>query len=338
MNRLEIEPGEKYALIAVPQVALEWPSNPETIELGDGIWFAKGLPFHLAAHWQEWIGSIRAKQLIGADLCICVKAKCRVPESLDDENQTLLGRVGRIFQGLQLAAPLRCGGEIEQLTGAHGEDGIDVRQVATLPSPVHSGVNVSHRPGLEAFRLAVRLGPILSSFPTGKYVRLCRVLNAFFLGIRQADIRERLHQFCRCVEGLLLTEPGKTTRQFKSRTELFVGPQQHELMGAIYDNRSAVEHMGEPVLSETDERVRRKRFVEFAVFCEELARYCVVNALLMEALRPYFEDDATLAAFWAMPKAQRETIWGARFDVTRCLESTRATELSNEQLGMPETN
>ena len=44
----------------------------------------------------------------------------------------------------------------------------------------------------------------------------------------------------RCIDGLILPDTGKTKQQFKSRTELFIGPRHHELMGDIYDLRSAV--------------------------------------------------------------------------------------------------
>ena len=46
-------------------------------------------------------------------------------------------------------------------------------------------------------------------------------------------------------DGLILPDTGKTKQQFKSRTELFIGPSHHELMGDIYDVRSAVEHLHE---------------------------------------------------------------------------------------------
>jgi hypothetical protein len=32
----------------------------------------------------------------------------------------------------------------------------------------------------------------------------------------------RLYQYCRCIDGLILSEPGNGAKQFKSRTELFM--------------------------------------------------------------------------------------------------------------------
>jgi hypothetical protein len=42
-----------------------------------------------------------------------------------------------------------------------------------------------------------------------------------------------LHQYCRCIEGLILPDPGNTKKQFRSRTELFIGPKHHVLMGEL---------------------------------------------------------------------------------------------------------
>jgi hypothetical protein len=43
---------------------------------------------------------------------------------------------------------------------------------------------------------------------------------------------------------LILPAAGKTKRQFKSRAELFIGPGHHDLMGELYDVRSARKILG----------------------------------------------------------------------------------------------
>jgi hypothetical protein len=42
-----------------------------------------------------------------------------------------------------------------------------------------------------------------------------------------------------------LPDAGKTQQQFKVRTELFIGPRHHDMMGEMYDVRSAVENLHE---------------------------------------------------------------------------------------------
>jgi hypothetical protein len=52
-------------------------------------------------------------------------------------------------------------------------------------------------------------------------------------------------EYCRCIDGLILSEPGNGSKQFKSRTELFIGPHHHDMMGRMYAIRSDVEHLHE---------------------------------------------------------------------------------------------
>ena len=56
---------------------------------------------------------------------------------------------------------------------------------------------------------------------------------------------DRLHQYCRCIDGLIVSKQGEAKSQFKSRTELFIGPRHHTLMGETYAVRSDVEHLHE---------------------------------------------------------------------------------------------
>lgn len=165
--------------------------------------------------------------------------------------------------------------------------------------------------GTDALKTAASLVSVLNSFPNGEYLRLCRILNAFFSGIVEKDLRERLHQFCRCIEGLILADQGKTTSQFKSRTELFVGPKLHELMGSLYENRSAVEHMNDPVLSSTKDNERRDHFMKMTLDSENIARYCLLNILLKPDLLKRYQDETRLAAFWRLDASERSKIWGA---------------------------
>ena len=146
-------------------------------------------------------------------------------------------------------------------------------------------------------------------------LRLCRVLNAFFSGIVEKDIRERLHQFCRSIKGLIFADQGQATRQFKSRTELFVGPSHHDFMGNLYQNRSAVEHMNDPVLSTSTDKERREAFEVLTHTSENIARYCLLNILLKPDLLKIYRGETSLAAFWNLDVSERSKIWGTPLNV-----------------------
>ena len=89
-----------------------------------------------------------------------------------------------------------------------------------------------------------------------------RTLHIYLEARAAADILDRLHQYCRRIDGLILPNAGETKRQFKSRTELFIGPRHHDLMGDIYDIRSAVEHLHENRYLEGFDRATRLDLVK----------------------------------------------------------------------------
>lgn len=93
--------------------------------------------------------------------------------------------------------------------------------------------------------------------PPGGTWRLFRGLHIYTEARANGDILERLHQYSRCIDGLILPNAGETKRQFKSRTELFIGPRHHDMMGEIYDIRSAVEHLHENRYLEGFDRATR---------------------------------------------------------------------------------
>lgn len=332
MNELTPAPqifdGEKYAIVALPRLPLDWQNLSNGMEVGPGLWFAQKLPFNLEKHWREWIGTVRAGEVAKAQLILLVKSPSDLPEVLNEENESLMGLVGRFYQGLQLAAPIWVEGDVVRLTGANRGGAVDVRNMSNLTPPACTHFGDTGLIGAEALRIAAALVPILNGFPKGTHLRLCRVLNAYFSGIAENDLRERLHQFCRCVEGLIFADQGQTTKQFKSRTELFVGPKLHAFMGNLYANRSAVEHMNDPVLTETADNQRRMSFLEMALISEDIARHCLINILLKPSLVLQYKDETALAAFWNRSEADRRTLWGQPLDVEALRKDLRARRIT----------
>jgi hypothetical protein len=90
---------------------------------------------------------------------------------------------------------------------------------------------------------------------------------------------DRLHQYCRCVDGLILSQPGSGLKQFKSRTELFIGPRDHELMGQLYAIRSDIEHLNEHKYLEVSDRAKRLELVQKEVIAEQIARNALAHII-----------------------------------------------------------
>jgi hypothetical protein len=118
---------------------------------------------------------------------------------------------------------------------------------------------------------------------------------------------------------MILPDIGRTRRQFRSRTELFIGPYHHQLMGEIYDVRSNVEHLHEYLYLETFDRKVRLDLLRKEAIIEHIARNVLARIIADHNLWPYFANTPALAAFWALPSADRQQIWGDPFDPNEAL-------------------
>ena len=141
-------------------------------------------------------------------------------------------------------------------------------------------------------RLAARLGENLETIATtpiaGGHWRLFRTLSVYTEARTTSQAADRIHQYCRCIDGLILPAAGKTKQQFKSRTELFIGPGHHDLMGELYDVRSAVEHLHENRYLEYFDRPIRLELARKEAIAEYMARAALARVISNNALCPHF--------------------------------------------------
>jgi hypothetical protein len=121
---------------------------------------------------------------------------------------------------------------------------------------------------------------------------------------------DRLHQYCRCIDGLILSEAGSGLKQFKSRTELFVGPRDHDLMGQLYAIRSDIEHLNEHKYLEVFDRARMLDLVQKEAIAHHIARHALAHVIGTPSLWQHFGNTAALAPFWQLPPADRQELWG----------------------------
>ena len=152
---------------------------------------------------------------------------------------------------------------------------------------------------------------------SGGYKRLFRILHIHYNALLSQRPEERLHDFCRCIEGFILPDKGKTTRQFRSRTALFVGSKAGDYMLRLYETRSLIEHL-QPL--EFPDWPKAKKdcqliILEAALVAETMSRYCIERLITNKALWPHFVDDQALADFWQLSDAQRASKWGGVLDL-----------------------
>lgn len=338
-----IESNEKFALLALPRVNLiESVSN---LVLPNGIRVTRTLPLQLAEQWQQWIGEIRAKQLQDAGCYLLVTGQTSSPEILDADNQELMRRICGFLDALLIVETPCCAAQPFLLTGANVLGEIRIRQVSSLFMPIRRAYNqkaILRALNQQDFESAAVAADALSSIIAGQqHTRFKRAISAFLAGIRDTRHDERLHQFCRCIDGIVLSCKGSGKKDFKSRTALFIGSGHETVADEIYEMRSAVEHL-RPAESEAvdcaDLKAQRIRVIERSVQAEIIARHCLNRILLSADLLHRFEDDEQIKQFWVLPESERRKAWGVLNFDEDLVQAVELQFVENDDLGLPASN
>lgn len=309
----EIRPGEAYALIAVPAGGVS-ADLPNFVELRSGLWVCKSLPVELPGHWQTWLGSIATRDVREAGLFLLAVETFSIDSTAAEAR--CYDEVKHLYWGLYLSGRFSTGGPSHRVSGRAGGEGDWVQTHQALDPLIEM-------PGFETewltttrLKRAVALGTALRLLSTrnqpDKFHRFRRASLAFTSAGRTRDAADRIHEFVRVVEGFIRPDPGATERQFKSRTELFVGPSHHALMGELFAIRSAVEHLHGAFAAITGDTDRERAFhvLKRAAQAEALARHCITEFLDRPALWPHFADDDALSHFWKLARAEQVALWG----------------------------
>jgi hypothetical protein len=336
MTALQVNQGEKYALIAIPQAFVD-DSLPEDFQAERDLWITRTLPFDIEGQWKGWVGSLLFDKLKGAGLFLISKGPAAHPDILDADNERYKLRVFHFYMGFQLTGFFWCNDQPIQLTGANRSGEIDVRFIGELQMPYSVPGAPSESIDIDRIRRATAVANAFHNVQnTKKYERFNRSVRTFYSGISSNEGGERLHQFIRCVEGFIHPDPGKTGKQFKSRTELFLGPHHHEVAEEFFEIRSAVEHLHDPtgIITAPSEREKRIKLLQRAVEAEALARYIIQRFLLSPEIWPHFEDDISISKFWKLSAAEREKLWGVPFDIDTVSKQFDSRHIDAEALGL----
>ncbi len=150
--------------------------------------------------------------------------------------------------------------------------------------------------------------------------RFSRGLHYLRKGLREQSGQDRLHQFVRALEALILPDQGATKRQFVHRCQQFAQRNSAAVtaLEQSYDMRCDAEHVHDwdrslqNLGSEKPEDVASWRVRQM----EALASFAYDRILSTPALLQHFKDDVSLAAFWKLPNQLRTALWGTRLDIS----------------------
>ena len=329
-----IADGEKYALVTL---TVKTEGHVPEGQITPNLWVIADTKFEFPAHWREWLGTLRAGEVKSANLFLLSKEPSAVPSVLDAENKLLQHWVQLFYAGLLFTSRFATAREPVVLTGSRENGEVGLRQQSDLESPVPCPfryyIPITATDIETAARLAGKIREMEEAPLLGGHWRFFRVLHLYQETRTAQDILERLHQYSRCIDGLVLPSPGKTKQQFKGRTQLFIGPKHHDLMGEIYDVRSAVEHLHENrYLGEFDRNVRLDLLKKEAVI-EYIARTSISRIIDNKALWPHFANTTALAAFWSLSEIDRRAQWGNPIDAFEPMANFDPKHINDAELG-----
>ena len=310
----------KFALLTVNNVYTDLPDA--VFQLSDGSWVMPGVPVAELGIWKDWIGSIRMERLSSANLVLFVEEPSNNPEILDAVHQRMNKSLSDLFYMLHL----RPGIEVElgaDLLCGSSENGVPgIRQMSQMPT-FYQSKGWQRAPVTEEWledALAVRTGIAAMSADKTQFRRVFRGLVTLFKGLKETG-QDRLHQFVRSLEALILPDIGSTKKQFAHRCQTFAcaGNNTRAVLLEAFDMRSDTEH-----LNPWDRAVQNYRLDQREDVCwhrtrqiERLACDAYSQLLRRPDIREYYRTDAAIAAFWKLPDDQRRALWGKPLDIAQ---------------------
>jgi len=265
-----------------------------SLTIAPEISLASSLKSLLDPTWEKWLGEIQTNILTQANLNI-IHHSSEPPHSVD----SALDVAYRYYQALLIAKSYESQHPPFCIVGENHGSSSKISRISSMPQPVtypstpnmHALITQSDIETSRAINHALN-----QIFTTQEYLRLRRGIKSFIASRLGHTYEEKIHGFTRTMESLIFSDTGKSTGQFKSRTEPFVGPKLHSLMETIYNIRSNVEHMhhpfqGIPPISDIE-------FEALAVTFEFITRHALVRILTNPQILIQFSD-RNINAFWS---------------------------------------
>jgi hypothetical protein len=310
--------NSKFATLAIKGIYTE--NLDSEFQLSDGTYVMSRVPMPDLGIWNEWIGSIRTKQLDRANLVLVKDEASENPQIVDDVHRRLQTELSHLFYFMHLRQGIECADGADLLAGSCERGEPRIRQMSQMDR-FHSSKGYRRKPvnrdWLEE-AVSMRAGAVAMEGEKSKFRRVIRGLNVLFNGLKETG-QDRLHQFVRSLEALILPDVGKTKQQFTHRCQTFAkaGDEARLLLREAFDMRSDTEHLNDwnqavknyPPGEQEDVCWHRTRQVEWLA-CSAYARI-----LQSVPLRGHFETEASMRMFWKLSDDKRRGIWGAPIDL-----------------------
>lgn|GEM_PF-4422809 len=153
----------------------------------------------------------------------------------------------------------------------------------------------------------------------GEFIQLRRGVKAFHQAMAEANDYDRLHQFVRSIDALLITEKGKGKKQFKDRCRTFTlpDPRLEQVLDSMYELRGRVEHLTDwdDLFPKANTEGRLKAANHRTRQAEALSRHVYKEILMTPTLLSIFRDTQPLINFWKLSDDQTARLWPNKLDL-----------------------
>ena len=281
----------------------------EPIQVADFVWIYPTSPFQDDGFWSEWLGSLRFKELTEANATLLAQVQTSNSD-LDIENQEAQRKVLTFWYSfLLLGIPTYS--RINYFTGSASEKGTRIQQVSRLPVfrkiPSLPSLQISEVLCNNLKTIFERLQNIYGR--KGAFKRLRSGFKIFTQAICEEVPYDRVHQFVRSVEALIMAEPGRTKSLFQHRCQTFckASDAAKSALERLYDFRSRVEHLQDwdDLFPGHEKEHQLPAHIELARQAETLARHTYFAILMNADLLEWFENDERLGEFWKLSDDER---------------------------------
>jgi len=324
MDGFKFQEQAKYALVAVNMAYTDLPQDKDwKYKLSDGTWIICQMPVSIEAFWKEWIGTIGLEALEESNLImLCSESSTTDPMVLGEHGERLKKRISDIFYLLQLSGILGYE-EANLLCGSFFEGKSNVRQMGEFfpfyPTKGHTLVPVNIKRLEKAAQLSKTFEEI-DSIPDD-FKRLKWGFWVLMDGLQKKHGEERIHQFVRSLEALILPEIGRTRAQFVHRCQTFAKASHNtkQILEEAFDLRSMAEHLNdwEQALNSHPRDDRETVALHRTRQMEQLASFAYSHILESRTVLNHFINEKKLGQFWGdKDDKDRRNIWGTQLDLT----------------------
>lgn len=313
MTSISFSENDKFAILPIQQTFSNLPKHWRG-QLSDGTSVYTEFSIDLESEWNKLLGTLRIKSLKESNLIFVCTLESKTAGVLDHEQQELFIHLHQLFHVLQVSGVLHYE-DAYLLMGSFYENRLRVQQVSHLDSfyatPGSKPVPVT----LERLEEACQARRVLSEiWSTDDFRRLKYGLIALFQGLRGEAVLNRVHQFVRSLDGLVVTGKGSGMLDFRSRCQTFIKASTDlaEILEDAYNIRSAVEHLN---IEQFLDGERKEKVTQRTRQMEQLASFAYSRILTDSDLRKHFINKGAQLEFWGLDDDEREELWGEQLDL-----------------------